>query len=80
MNDKDKEAFDNWFIEKYRYHYNRLVIPESVNPQKEAWKAACEYKEAENKKLRECLERYSKFKDYSISIYAIEALKERSER
>jgi phage-related protein len=59
MNDKDKEAFDKWFIEKYRYDYNRLVVPESINPQKEAWQAACEYKEAENKKLREALEFYA---------------------
>jgi hypothetical protein len=53
MNDKDKEAFDKWFIEKYRYDYNRLVIPESVNPQKEAWQAACEYKQQEVSSLQE---------------------------
>lgn len=47
MNDKDKDAFDKWFIEKYRYNYNDLVIPESVKPQKEAWQAACEYKQKE---------------------------------
>ena len=63
MNDKDKEAFDEWFIKTYRYDYHRLVIPESVNPQKLAWQSACEYKqeeieelEAENAKLREYLE------------------------
>jgi len=41
MNDKDE--FDKWFIQTYRYDYKDLVIPESVNPQKEAWQAACEY-------------------------------------
>lgn len=44
MNEQDKEAFDEWFIQRYRYDYNDLVIPESVKPQKEAWQAACEYK------------------------------------
>jgi hypothetical protein len=43
MNDKDKEAFDEWFIKTYRYDYKDLVIPESINPQKEAWLSACEY-------------------------------------
>jgi len=43
MNNQDNEAFDNWFIKTYRYDYKDLVIPESVNPQKEAWQAACEY-------------------------------------
>lgn len=47
MNDKDKEEFDKWFLEAYRYDYHKLVIPESVNPQKEAWQAACEYKDKE---------------------------------
>jgi hypothetical protein len=34
------EGFDEWFVATYRYHYNELVIPESVRPQKDAWQAA----------------------------------------
>lgn len=51
MNDKDKEEFDKWFLEAYRYDYHKLVIPESVNPQKEAWQAAI----AHERKRREGL-------------------------
>lgn len=47
MNDKDNQEFDKWFLEAYRYDYHKLVIPESVNPQKKAWQAACEYKQKE---------------------------------
>ena len=61
MNDKDKEAFDKWFIEEYRYDYNRLVIPESVNPQKEAWQAACEYKREEYSNLMDAMTRTSQY-------------------
>lgn len=52
MSDKDEKEFDKWFKEKYRYDYKDLVIPESVNPQKEAWKAACEYKQKEIDKVK----------------------------
>ncbi len=47
MNDKNNEAFDEWFIKTYRYDYKDLVIPESINPQKKAWQAACDYKQKE---------------------------------
>jgi hypothetical protein len=43
MIDKDKQEFEKWFIKTYRYDYKDLVIPESINPQKEAWQAALEY-------------------------------------
>jgi hypothetical protein len=52
MNDKDKEAFEEWV--KYnvsialRDRYGLALI--------HTWQAACEYKETENKKLREALE------------------------
>lgn len=53
--DKNKQQFDKWFKDHYRYDYKDLVIPESVNPQKEAWEAACEFKQKEIDKLREHL-------------------------
>jgi hypothetical protein len=60
MNDKDKEAFEEWYMN------NESVFDDC----KEAWQAACEYMqaelahhifkiEAENKKLREALEFYA---------------------
>ena len=62
MNDKNNEAFDEWFIKTYRHDYKDLVIPESINPQKEAWQAACSHKQkeidaikAENEKLKKSL-------------------------
>jgi hypothetical protein len=55
MNDKDKEAFEKWELDvewSTAFKDQRLAALE-------AWQAACEYKEAENKKLREALEFYA---------------------
>lgn len=49
MNNQDREAFEKWFIKTYRYDYKDLVIPESINPQKEAWQAAIEYERFNHK-------------------------------
>jgi hypothetical protein len=60
MNDKDKEAFEEWFAQN---PVNKLEA-------EEAWQAACEYRQkdidgikeklqSENAKLRECAEWYS---------------------
>jgi hypothetical protein len=78
MNDKDKEAFDKWFIKTYRYDYKDLVIPKSVNPQKEAWQAAIEYERFNHKycvvgsldKLCEKLEAENKKLREALEFYA----------
>lgn len=49
MNNQDKEEFVKWLIKTYKYDYKNLVIPESVNPQKEAWQAAIEYERFNHK-------------------------------
>jgi hypothetical protein len=93
MNDKDKEAFEKWFLE---YPSWRVDMSRQESCEK-AWQAACEYMqaelahhiftiEAENKKLREALEFYAKCDGFcaddecvcSIKI-AREALKEGKE-
>jgi hypothetical protein len=78
MNDQYKEAFDKWFIKTYRYDYKDLVIPESVNPQKEAWQAAIEYERFNHKycvvgsldKLCEKLEAENKKLRDALEFYA----------
>ena len=67
MNNKDKEEFDEWFIKTYRYDYKDLVIPESIKPQKEAWQAACEYKETE---IKSC---FNHLKDFDDEIGRLQA-------
>jgi hypothetical protein len=57
MNDKDKEAFIAWYKNKESEFDNC----------KEAWQAACEYKEAENKKLREALGFYAKETNWKLN-------------
>jgi hypothetical protein len=61
VNDKDKEAFDYW-IENSTTTQEEIKAYEAMSEKdrvmfcmKYTWKAACEYKEAENKKLREAL-------------------------
>ena len=78
MNDKDKEAFKEWYQEYFRISgITILNIPHHFT---EAWQAACDYKEAENKKLREALNLISEigyYHDYGIHRdFAIEALKQ----
>ena len=46
MNDKDKEAFENWFTSLDESHLNR-VIKLNRGASQEAWQAACEYKQKE---------------------------------
>lgn len=78
MNDKDKEAFDNWYS-KLDDTYLWRVIKLNRGACQESWQAACEYKQkeidaidcyierdekikklqAENAKLRECVEFYA---------------------
>jgi hypothetical protein len=89
MNDKDKEAFEKWLgnntttqeeIEAYEAMSEKDRVMFCM---KYTWQAACEYKETENKKLREAL---TMIKDYGYAtcngdgeqIYNIaeEALKE----
>jgi hypothetical protein len=78
MNDKDKEAFKEWYINKETLFENCL----------EAWQAACEYmrsksnpldalslyvklerERSENKKLREALEFYADKQNQIAPIY-----------
>ena len=61
MNDKNNEAFDEWFIKTYRYDYKDLVIPESINPQKEAWQAACSHKQKEIDAIKAEIERLQNY-------------------
>lgn len=72
MNDKNNEAFDEWFIKTYRYDYKDLVIPESINPQKKAWQAACSHKQKEIDAIKAEIER---LQNYVISGYR-EGIKE----
>jgi hypothetical protein len=51
MNYKDKEAFVKYMGENLPYSYYVSYHCPELN----TWQAACEYKEAENKKLREAL-------------------------
>jgi hypothetical protein len=56
MNNKDKEAFEAWYINTDTIPViNNLTGPRTYNyfTLEQVWQAACEYKEAENKKLRE---------------------------
>ena len=50
MNDKDKEAFEKWELDYFGQNDN---CPHYMLHIKNTWQAACEYKDAENKKLRE---------------------------
>ena len=59
MSNKDKEAFDKWFLETYRYDYKDLVIPESIKPQKEAWQAAIEYMRKEYSNIMDAMTKTS---------------------
>lgn len=58
MNNKDKEAFKAWYLGMNCY--------EEIS--RDAWQAACEYKEAENKKLRDALKFYADSTNYSRKI------------
>jgi hypothetical protein len=63
VNDKDKEAYEKWLeAQKYDYdswddkHCRNGLVVSIYSETEEAWQAACEYKDAEIKKLREALE------------------------
>lgn len=63
MNDQDKEAFEKWFIDFWDNDFNHKGHHKLGF---EAWQATCDYKQreidklqAENSKLRECVEFYS---------------------
>ncbi len=79
MNDKDQEAFEKWKKQVIQENPGQYSWISSLIPA--SWEAACEYKEAENKKLREALEFYAEYKnddpddDYNYDV-AREALKE----
>jgi hypothetical protein len=53
MNDKDKEAFERWYGKYYELTSHDGTYDGSIFPCKEAWQAACEYKDVEIKKLSE---------------------------
>jgi predicted nucleic acid-binding Zn-ribbon protein len=63
MNDKDKEAFEI-AITKWEELDEWNKSPSEYENFESGWQAACEYKEAENKKLREALK---EIKDYGYS-------------
>jgi hypothetical protein len=93
MNDKDKEAFE-WWLENTSSTQEEIEAYEAMSEKERVmfcmnytWQAACEYKQeeinelqAENKKLREALNRISEigyYHDYGIHRdIAMEALKE----
>lgn len=62
MNDKDKEAFEKWWMSTFHgLSTDETIRYRDIGRQSAqiGWQAACEYKEAENKKLREALEFYA---------------------
>jgi hypothetical protein len=62
MNDKDKEEFEKWLNkERKTFEANEpaTFCDSDEFCMKDGWQAACEYKDAENKKLREALKWYA---------------------
>ena len=55
MNDRDEKKFSEWLKNSWA-NIDSRDYPNLLS--REAWHAACEYKEIENKKLREALEFY----------------------
>jgi hypothetical protein len=53
MNDKDKEAFDEWRKEYISTHTGYFKMIGTDDLAQVTWQAACEYKDAEIKKLSE---------------------------
>jgi len=61
MNDKDREAFDQWFGLLGETHLERVVKLNMGAPSK-AWQAACEYKQKEIDSIDCYIERDEKIK------------------
>ena len=53
MNDKDKEAFDEWLSDASNHYADALAYEFERHLCFVSWQAACEYKDAEIKKLCE---------------------------
>jgi hypothetical protein len=85
MNDKDKEALENY---RKLFHGNMAPRNDDYGNRdagfRNGWQAACQYKEAENKKLREALAEISLYVSYNgctwVQETAREALKEVGEK